>query len=169
MMDLLTKVVGIARTQIGVMEDPPGSNRGYSVEVYLKAVGLGPGYSWCAAFLYWCFLKATTELGIKNPLIRTGGVIDHWRRAPAKAKISAAQALKNPELIKPGCIGILLLDKHTGAGHTFIVEKINGQRLTTIEGNSSNGGSREGIGVFRLDRRKLTDAILVGFLDYSKV
>ncbi|MFD2936296.1 CHAP domain-containing protein [Spirosoma flavum] len=168
-MDLLTKVISIATTQIGVTEDPPGSNRGYSVEQYLKSVGLGSGYSWCASFLYWCFQKAATDLEIKNPAIKTGGVIDHWRRAPAKAKITAAQARKSPDLVKPGCIGILLLDAHTGAGHTFIVEKISGLRLTTIEGNSNNGGSREGIGVFRLDRRKLTDSILVGFLDYSRV
>lgn len=151
------------------MEDPPGSNKGYSVEQYLKSVGLGPGFSWCAAFVFWCFAKAATELGAKNPVVCTGGVIDHWRRAKPAVKITALQALQNPSLVKPGCIGILLLDKHTGAGHTFLVEGIKGKALTTIEGNSNNGGSREGIGVFRLSRRKLTDTSLVGFLDYSKV
>lgn len=167
-MDLLSKAIAIAITQLGVTEDPVGSNSGYSVEQYLKSVGLGKGYSWCAAFLYWCFNKAAIELGLKNPLVQTGGVMEHWRRAPARVKITASQALQDPSLIKPGLIGILLLDKHTGAGHTFLVENRKGQSLITIEGNSSNTGSREGIGVFRLTKRKLTDGVIVGFLDYSR-
>ena len=105
-----------------------------------------------------------------NPLIKTGGVMDHWSRAKPSAKITATQARKDPSLIRPGMIGILLLDRHTNAGHMFIVEKYGNGLLTTIEGNTApTTGTREGIGVFRLSRRKLSDSILVGFLDYSRI
>jgi len=52
-----------------------------------------------------------------------------------------------------------------GLGHTGIVEKVNGGFLTTIEGNTNDGGSREGIGVFRRTGRKIKD-INKGFLQY---
>ncbi|ARK13067.1 CHAP domain-containing protein [Fibrella sp. ES10-3-2-2] len=159
--------LAVAQSQIGVSEKPPGSNKGPEVNAYLKAVGLGPGFSWCAAFLYWCFAKAATQKETKNPLIKTAGVMDHWNRAAPAVKISATQVRSGKATVRPGMIGILLLDPHTGAGHTFIVESEQDGWLTTIEGNSNNGGSREGIGVFRLKRRKLSDKILVGFLDYQ--
>ena len=168
-MDLLTTALQFAVSQIGVREEPPGSNAGYSVERYLESVGLGPGYSWCAAFLFWAYGKAAIQLATKNPLIKTGRVMEHWQKAAPARKLTASRVRKDPTLIKPGLIGILLLDAHTGAGHTFIVEKFDGTILTTIEGNSNNDGGREGIGVFRLQRRKLSDKSLLGFLDYSQV
>jgi len=36
----------------------------------------------------------------------------------------------------------------------------------TIEGNTNDGDGREGVGVFRREKRKIAD-INVGFLDYS--
>ena len=134
MSKLLETVVTIAKTQIGVLEEPPGSNRGKQVNEYLKSVGLGPGFSWCAAFVYWIYRKAYAGQLAGCPVIITAGVSDHWKRAPAKAKITAAQARANPALVRPGVIGILLLDKYTGAGHTYIVIACNGLNLETIEG-----------------------------------
>ena len=48
------------------------------------------------------------------------------------------------------------------------MERGTGGKLVTIEGNTNDGGSREGIGVFRRDKRKIGD-INVGFLDYSLI
>lgn len=166
---LLFAALDVARSQIGVKESPIGSNSGKEVSAYLMAVGLNPGYSWCAAFLYWCFKVAAYQLGIPNPVIKTAGCIDHWNKAkktPYK-QITARQAIANPTLIRPGMIGILLINANTQAGHTFIVEKCSGLNLSTIEGNSNELGSAEGLGVYRLGRRKLTDKTLVGFIDYS--
>ena len=39
--------------------------------------------------------------------------------------------------------------------------------LFTVEGNTNNDGSRSGIGVFRLVRRKVSDMTMMGFVDYS--
>src|ERR1035437_5939071 len=52
---LLIQAMVIALHEIGVCEDPPGSNKGPRVNEYLHSVGLGPGYSWCAGFVYWVF------------------------------------------------------------------------------------------------------------------
>jgi len=41
--------------------------------------------------------------------------------------------------------------------------------MLTIEGNTNTDGSRTGVGVFRLERRKLSDAKLKGFVDYTGV
>ena len=63
------------------MEQPPGSNRGPKVDQYLTAVGLNPAggsFAWCAAFVYWCFRKASEELGVPNPAVKTAGALDVW-------------------------------------------------------------------------------------------
>ena len=159
---LLTEALNIAISQVGVMEDPPGSNRGKKVEEYLASVGLGGGQFWCAAFLYWCFKKASEKMGRKNPVLKTGHCMTHWRDSPAK-KIPAADALNKPSLLKPGHIFII----NTGGshGHTGIVESVEGGFIHTIEGNSDPAGGRNGIGVFR-NTRKISK-INRGFLEYK--
>ena len=159
---LLTEALNIAISQVGVMEDPPGSNRGKKVEEYLASVGLDGGQFWCAAFLYWCFKKASEKMGRKNPVLKTGHCMTHWRDSPAK-KIPAADALNKPSLLKPGHIFII----NTGGshGHTGIVESVEGGFIHTIEGNSDPAGGRNGIGVFR-NTRKISK-INRGFLEYK--
>lgn len=158
---LLTKVLGIAASQVGVREEPLGSNSGPEVDVYLASVGLGAGDPWCAAFVYWCFKKASAELDVQNELIRTGSVLAHWNEATC-SKITSKVAFENPAIVKPGDIFIIAHSSSTG--HTGLVEKVKGGFITTIEGNTNDGGSREGIGVFRRTR-KIKD-INRGFLEY---
>ncbi len=160
--------LGVALSQVGVMEKPPGSNKGPEVNAYLKSVGLGGGFFWCMAFVHWCFERAAKGRGSANPFPKTAGCLDAWNRVgranPAR-RISAAQARVNPSLIKPGMVFILDLGK--GNGHTGFVRQSIGGALRTIEGNSNNGGSRNGVGVFELNRRKVTDKELKGFLDFT--
>ncbi len=158
---LLTAALNTAISQIGVMEDPPGSNKGKKVEEYLASVGLGGGQFWCAAFIYWCFQKATENNGRGNPLVKTGHCMTHWNSSPAK-KILAADAMNNPSLIKPGQIFII----NTGGthGHTGIINRVEGGFIHTIEGNSDPAGSSNGIGVFN-NTRKIAK-INKGFLEY---
>lgn len=167
--DLLKKVIEVARTQIGVMEVPPGSNRGPQVDKYITTVGLSPTgrFAWCAAFVFWCFDQAATELGRRNPVVKTGGVLAHWSKAgaaPGATRITNKSAVDNPSLIKPG--HIFVMDFGGGAGHTGLVEAVTGGKLMTIEGNSNDGGSREGIGVFRRSARKVA-SINKGFIEYA--
>lgn len=166
--DLLASAVHMAVREIGVMEDPRGSNRGPRVDQYVTATGLSPSgrFAWCACFVFFCYKEAAAALGRSNPVVRTAGVLDHWNRAGAKGvpRITNAQASSNPGLVRPG--HIFIMNFGSGLGHTGIVERVTGGKLVTIEGNTNTGGSREGIGVFRRELRKIVD-INKGFIDYG--
>jgi hypothetical protein len=47
-----------------------------------------------------------------------------------------------------------------------LVREVTGGTLVTIEGNTNDGGSREGVGVFQRGSRKIV-SINKGFIDYS--
>ena len=65
---LIAKVLEIAAGEIGVCEDPPGSNNGKRVSEYQRAVGIDSGEPWCVAFIFFCFACAARELKKKNPM-----------------------------------------------------------------------------------------------------
>lgn len=154
------KALEIALSQNGVREKG-GPNCGPEVEAYLAAVGLGKGNAWCMAFVYWCFNKAATELSVKNPLVKTAGVLNGWNLATC-TKVKAKDAEQNPAIIKPGYI--FIMDYGHGKGHTGIVVSVEGGYINTIEGNTNSALSREGDGVFQ-QKRKIK-SINKGFLVY---
>jgi len=165
---LLQRVLKVAGSQVGVLEEPTGSNRGPQVDEYLRCAGLEPAsgcHAWCAAFVYWCFHRAAADLGVANPAVRTAQVLDMWTRAGAAGvkRISAVEALAQPSLVQPGCV--FVLSTGSGNGHTGLVEWADGDRLTTIEGNTNEKGGREGIGVFRRTGRMVAN-INRGFILY---
>jgi hypothetical protein len=158
----LKEMLEVARSQIGVMEVPAGSNSGPQVDDYLLTVNCAPGAFWCAAFVYWCCKKASKNLSRVNPAYKTGGCLNHWTETNGQ-KIPAAEAKENPLLIKPGFI--FIIDHGKGYGHTGIVEKLHGGMMTTIEGNSNPAGGRNGLGVFRIFRK--INSINKGFIGYN--
>lgn len=142
-MSLGTSSLKVAITQLGQQEKPLGSNWGKPVQDYLASVGIGFPASWCMAFVYWCFQQndyTNTPLG-KNPLVKTGGVLRAWNEADKKYRVTEPQ---------PG--DIFIMDFGKGLGHTGFVEKTDGTFIYTIEGNSNDTGSREGIEVTRKQR-----------------
>ena len=164
---LLTRVLTIAAGEEAkqVREDPRNSNRGPEVDVYLRRVGLNPGFAWCCAFVYWCFDEAALAAGRANPMTKTAGCLDHWSRAAAAGatRIAKSQATADPSLVQPGMI--FIMDFGGGAGHTGLVEQVAGGLITTVEGNTDASKTREGGGVYRL-RRKIVE-MNKGFVDYS--
>ena len=58
---------------------------------------------------------------------------------------------------------IFFIDTGGGFGHVGMVESNNNGALETIEGNTNDSGSREGIGVFRRTRRRVNE-INLGFV-----
>jgi hypothetical protein len=164
----LTKAaIDFALTQTDVREQPVGSNSGPEVDAYLRAVGLDPGFAWCVAFTHFCFKKGAESLGVSNPHIKTAGVLDHWNLAGKKAKVvrvTNAKAVADPGLVKPG--SLFIIDLGGGLGHSGMVLEVANGRLVTVEGNTNDNGSRNGIGVFRRDSRKIS-TINKGFIDYS--
>ena len=134
----------IAQSQNGVQEVPRNSNAGAAVESYLKSVGLGKGYSWCMAFVYWSVKEAAKQLNTTSPLIKTAGVLRQWNEVNSKMKFT------NP---KPG--DIFIMDYGKGLGHAgFVVEVLSNGNLKTIEGNTNDEGSREGYEVCYRTRKK---------------
>lgn len=166
---IATKAVDVARGQIGVTEDPLGSNRGPRVDQYLRLVGLDPtagSFPWCAAFVYFCFNEAAKSELRSNPVVKTAGVLEHWNRAEKNGatRIKGADAVTRPELVRRG--QIFVMDFGGGAGHTGLIADVRAGKLITIEGNTNTGGSREGIGVFERTGRTI-GSVNKGFIDYS--
>jgi hypothetical protein len=112
-------------------------------------------------------LKAAKKLGKENPHIRTAGVLDHWNKAGKVngiIRVTNAAAIADPSLVKPG--SLFIIDLGHGKGHSGIVTEIANGMLITIEGNTNEGGSSNGIGVFKRAARKINQ-INKGFIDYS--
>jgi len=161
-------VLEVAASQIGVMEVPRGSNRGPEVDQYLNSVASGLlGQPWCMAFIYWCFGQAANNLNVPNPAPKTAGVLRSWRLAQGKPSariLTKADVARDPTSVEPGMV--FYIDTGGGTGHAGFVTTVIGGRLTTIEGNTNEGGSREGIGVFTRTRRRI-DSINVGFIAFG--
>lgn len=121
-----------AKTQLGIKEVP--KNRGPHVRAYLGSVGLNEGYPWCAAFVYFCFSTVAYTLKKINPLIKTGGVLNHWNLT------------KGIKVMMPRAGDIFIMDHGAGLGHTGFVNTVDVAKktFTTCEGNSDSGGSRTG-------------------------
>jgi hypothetical protein len=152
-MTLVEKALEIAIGEIGQEEKPRGSNWGEPVKTYLASVGITFPASWCAAFVYWSFRQAAAEMALNNPLVRTGGVLDHWHRAADIHKVYMDYRAGD----------IFIMDHGHGLGHTGFIEKVENGVLYTVEGNTNDTGSREGFEVCRRERKTTS---IIGALRY---
>lgn len=160
MNDTIKAILDVARSQVGVREQPLGSNRGPEVNAYLRAVKLGPGASWCAAFVHWCADKALDGLGMDNPLIVTGycPFLESW-------------AKERGLLTDTPQAGVIFLhygspEGYRRACHTGWVTGVNGSAFTTVEGNSNATGARQGDGVYALTRQNGPDYRFIRVEDF---
>jgi hypothetical protein len=140
------EAVAIARKYIGVTEQPAGSNWGPEVGKFIEYTGYGstPVY-WCGCFVAWCVGNA----GAKIPtLIRLG--FDQYITADANAGTNGLTAVSFDNA-RPGDIVVYAFP------HIGLVERVEGDTLHSIEGNTSPGesGSQDnGGGVYRRTRRR---------------
>jgi hypothetical protein len=136
----VAKVLEVARQEVGVTEEPPGTNAGPRVEEYLATVGLKKGNPWCAAFVCWVGHAAVGDDAWMPP--NTGGcaALGDW------AKREGVRMLKP----KIGDIFLLYFPKLKRFAHTGFVAGPPDEsgKWATVEGNTSGGGSREGWGTF---------------------
>jgi hypothetical protein len=129
-------------SQIGVRE-LTNHNDGPEVEMYLRTCGLGRGYAWCAAFVKWCYIQC----GIDHRSITA------WAATCINRNhIIYTQGRYNAEP-QPGD-NITFWDYyykrvcHTGLYH----RRINDTFYESVEGNTNEGGSSEGDGVYKKKR-----------------
>lgn len=66
---LAERIVRALEGEVGVVEEPAGSNRGARVEAYQGATYLsGSGWPWCAALVCWAWQRAGVEAAIARRL-----------------------------------------------------------------------------------------------------
>lgn len=132
----------VVNSQLGVQEQPKGSNWGPRVKLYLASVKVYSPAPWCAAYVHWCLDSA----GRKNNITAYSPTA-HNR---ANLVYYNGKVLKD---IRPGDVFTVYFISMGRIGHTgFVGRQINQTIIETNEGNSNDGGSREGYGVFRRRR-----------------
>lgn len=125
-------VLDVARKELGVRESPPNSNEVKYNDWYYGRHVSGKAFPWCMAFVQWCFDRAGAPLPYLT--VSCSSLLTWYQRNQPWA------VYKSPE---PGDIVIY------NFGHTGIVESVNGNTITAIEGNTSPsaGGSQSNGGM----------------------
>jgi hypothetical protein len=124
-----SRMVAIAESQLGQIEQPPGSNESPAIAQYRTATaGSIPGAPWCSYFASWVARQAGEPIGEGGQ--GAGAVSEVWSWAQ-----SAGRAIPNgPGVVpKPGDL-IVFGDEHVGIVRDVLP---NGQ-IQTIEGNYEN-------------------------------
>jgi hypothetical protein len=125
-----------AQSQVGVSEQPPGSNDGPQIAEYRTATagsGVGP---WCAYFTSWAAAQAGVPLGEAGQGFGSVSALYGWAQRTGRATPAGPGVQPNP--------GDLIV---WGGEHIGIVESVEPDgSIHTIEGNSSNAVSRRTYG-----------------------
>ena len=132
-------VINIAKGEVGYSEkasnsdlDDKKKNAGSgNYTKYAKEVGHSNGLAWCATFVVWCFTKAANGDKKKAKEVLCG--------ANSAASANNSNAFKSAGRLdmnpQPGDVVFFM----NGSSHTGIVIAVNGNKITTIEGNTSPG------------------------------
>jgi CHAP domain-containing protein len=125
------RALAVATGELGVAEEPPGSNDGARIASYRSAVaGSYAGAPWCAYFVSWAAREAGMPLGDAGEGFGAVEQIADW--AARTGRLVPAGSAPSP--------GDLIL---FGGRHVGIVESVSPDgSLTTIEGNEGNAVRR---------------------------
>jgi hypothetical protein len=140
-------ILNAVRPEVGVSEQPPGSNDSPRIAQYRQATagsGVGP---WCAYFTSWAARQAGVPMGDNGQGF--GRVDDVYAWAEKNGK-----AIPNGPGVTPQPGDLIVWDEHIG-----VVDHVDADgTINTIEGNSSDKvsarsyppGSRPAVGYVRL-------------------
>lgn len=124
-----------------------GPNRSEMIDGINKRLHVPLGSAYCIGGLLVRGVEVLcTKYGLRNPVIMTAGTQNFWWKAPEKFK-----KLKGNKA-KKGDIGILVNKDDAGHGHAFGFREDETNVQLTIEYNTNKAGSRNGDGVYRLER-----------------
>lgn len=126
-MSLASKILDIARAELGTCESPLGSNNGSAIRKYKAATWLDPddGWPWCNAFVDWVWEKA-----VGKSVCRSAGCNYTYDWAKANGFL-----VSDP---MPGDAAILDYDGDGDYDHITFVEKVNKTTITVVGGNQTN-------------------------------
>ena len=138
-------IVKKAVNEIGVKENPTGSNRvKYNTAYYGREVS-GSAYPWCCAFIWWVFRECgASRLFFNGKKSAYCPTVEAW----GKAEGLTVERSKG----KPGDIVLFDFYGKGISGHIGIIEKVVGNKYQTIEGNTSSTSDDNGGAVMRRTR-----------------
>jgi hypothetical protein len=137
------RILMLAAARVGERESRVKKNQGEFVDMCLAAVGLRPGYAWCAAFVYWLCRTAGVPADLL-PQRRSAAAVINWDRWARANQIITTSPRRGD---------LMFWLNSNGTGHMGIVTSVNGDEFRSIEGNTNESGSREGDGVYRKTRK----------------
>jgi hypothetical protein len=130
------RALAAAQAEVGVAEQPPGSNDAPRIAEYRTATagsGVGP---WCAYFTSWAAAQAGAPLGEVGQGFGSVEAVYAWAQRTGRAMPAGPGVVPSP--------GDLIV---WGGRHIGIVESVGPDgSIHTIEGNSSNAVSRRTYG-----------------------
>ncbi len=128
-------MVNLARQEVGVAEQPPGSNDSPRIAQYRQATagsGVGP---WCAYFVSWAARSVGAPIGEQGQGFGSVEQVWDWAQRAGKAIPAGTQPPQTGDLIV------------WGGRHIGMVESADPDgSIHTIEGNSSDQVSRRTYG-----------------------
>lgn len=135
LLDTITKQLDVRETSY---------NRGKMVDIYNNEVGTVLGSSWCGSFVG----SNLAWVGVPTP------PNPHSAWSPNYATNIIWKAKRNNNITpKSGDVVTFYYSNLGRIGHTgFYIKTDNDGYFITIEGNTNNGGSREGDGVYKKKR-----------------
>ena len=138
------KILDIARSQLGIKENPPNSNRCKFNTAYYGQEVSGSAYPWCAVFVWWCFREAgASELFYGGKKTASCSTLLGFHKA---------QAVRGNYL--PGDIIFFNFNGKKNTQHVGICEGWDGRYITTIDGNTAPTNEANGGAVMRRKRDK---------------
>jgi hypothetical protein len=129
-------MVALAEREVGVTEQPPGSNDSPRIAQYRSATAGGAVGPWCAYFVSWLAQQSGTPLGEQGQGFASVSALYGWAQRTGRA-IPAGPGV-HPQA------GDLIV---WGGEHVGLVESVGSDgSIHTIEGNSSNAVTRRTYG-----------------------
>jgi len=124
-------IVNAALPEVGVSEQPPGSNDSPRIAQYRSATAGNPGVGpWCAYFVSWAARQAGAPLGNQGQGFGSVDQLWSWAQSSGRAYQGTQQQPQPGDLI--------VFHEHVGMVESVLPDG----RIQTIEGNSSDQVSR---------------------------
>lgn len=159
MIPTASSVLKLAKKQIGICESPANSN----MQKYGAAYGKN-GVYWCAQFVWWLGWKSAGKNQSDNPIGKNMSAAYIQEATVAKGgkwimKKNTSKSTRQKYLSKAKPGDIVSFDfgaMDAWRDHVGIVEKVDGNYLICIEGNTSKTGSQSNGGMVCRQRRLYT-------------
>ena len=124
-----------------------GQNAGPWVRTYMNG-NEGPEWPWCAGFA--CFVLRQASAGRPLPLTPSYSCDELAKDAMKRGTFRTGGAAFDTSQLTPGSLFLVRRPaQQRGWHHTGIVVGVGPGSVTTIEGNTNDAGSREGVEVCR--------------------